>query len=478
MRALQDNETTVSPAHLIVPTFGAVALLLNTALPYLGYGEASATCTLVLACLFVMYLVLTRPLFSVSLLYMMVLALTAFVAGVGIESGGLMIETGVQGEANGAFSRLLLFYVIFIGFAMVGFRWFVRERASHVPSALITLEKKSVLLGFALALAIIGAGVAAGLTEGFALLQGVNRYALRNQSTESDSVLFNLFLNNQMFLALLLGALATSKDRAVKWFAILLIVATAGLDILHGEQFMAVLHFGLTVLTPIVAMLVLNGKPVLRYVAVGAVVALVVGGASVFTAYQGQGLDASDTLTSRSLLQGQVWYVVDYDAGPFTAPTSGGRPAFMRFVHSLLQSAAPSFDNDSSVSGLRDVMIAYGVPQLMRSYIKDNISFTMGQMAIPVFWFGLVGGALFVAFTGVLYGALCALQIALAMRGGVVMLWLIVKVLTYASFGIQQGEYWSFFGVRALFYLALTLLWWIFVDSRATAQKMKQLVPI
>jgi hypothetical protein len=476
MRILQANGTTVSAAHLIVLTFGAVALLLNTALPYLGYGDISAPCTLVLASLFVIYLVVKRPLFSVSLLYMMVLALTAFVAGVGIESGGLMTETGVQGEPNGAFSRLLIFYVIFIGFAMIGFRRYVGERSGHVPVALITLEKKSVTLGFALALAIIGAGVAAGATEGFALLKGVNRYALRNQSTDSDSVLFNLFLNNQMFLALLLGALATSKNRTVKWFAILLIIATAALDVLHGEQFMSVLHFGLTVLTPIVAILVLNGKPVLRYVVVGAVVALVVGGGSVLFAYQGQGLDANETLTSRSLLQGQVWYVVDYDAGLFTPPPAGGRPAFTRFVRSLATANAPSFDDDSSVSGLREVMLAYGVPQLMKWYIKDNISFTMGQMAVPVFWFGLVGGALFVAFTGTLYGALCALQIALAMRGGVVMLWLIVKVLTYASFGIQQGEYWSFFGVRALFYIALTLLWWIFVDSRATAQKMKQLV--
>jgi len=476
MRILQANGTTVSAAHLILPTFGAVALVLNTALPYLGFSEASATCTFALALLFVIYLVVTRPLFSVSLLYSMVLALTAFVAGIGIEAGGLMIETGVQGEPNGAFSRLLLFYVLFTGCAMYGFSRYVSSGATHAPAALITLEKKSVMLGFALALAIIGAGTAAGLTEGFALLNGVNRYSVRNHSSESDSVLFNLFLNNQMFLALLLGALATSKTRAVKWFSILLIVGATALNILHGEQFMAVLHFGLTVLTPIVAILVLNGKPVLRYVVVGAVVALVVGGGSVLFAYQGQGLDANETLTSRSLLQGQVWYVVDYDAGLFTPPPAGGRPAFTRFVRSLATANAPSFDDDSSVSGLREVMLAYGVPQLMKWYIKDNISFTMGQMAVPVFWFGLVGGALFVAFTGTLYGALCALQIALAMRGGVVMLWLIVKVLTYASFGIQQGEYWSFFGVRALFYIALTLLWWIFVDSRATAQKMKQLV--
>lgn len=75
----------------------------------------------------------------------------------------------------------------------------------------------------------------------------------------------------------------------------------------------------------------------------------------------------------------------------------------------------------------------------------------MGNMAIPVYWFGYVGGALFVAMTGLVYGALGALQIQVAMRGGVVMLWLMSKVFSYATFAVQQGEYWMMFGSRTLF---------------------------
>lgn len=478
MRIPQASGTSVSAIHLIVAAFGVAALLFNTALPYLGYSRASAPCTFVLALFAVLYLVTVRPLLSVSLLYLMVLALTAFIAGIGIESGGLMVETSVQGEPNGAFSRLLLFYVIFVSCALYGFDRYVSEHTIGVRAALVTLEKRSVVLGFTLALGIIAAGVAAGLIEGFALLDGVNRYAIRNESSGTDSVLFNVFLNNQMFLALLLGALATSKSHAVKWFSILLIIATAALDILHGEQFMAVLNFGLVVLSPVVAVLVLNGKPVLLYVAAGLLIALVISGASVFYAYLGQGLDVHKTIMLRSLLQGQVWYVVDHDAHLFAAPALGGMPAFGRFVQSLFSATAPGFNDSIGFSGLRDVMIAYGEPHLMTSYIKNNVTFTMGQMAVPVFWFGMVGGALFVAFTGLLYGTLCALQIALAMRGGVIMLWLIVKVLTYASYGIQQGEYWSFFSVRALFYVVAALLWWVFIDSRSTALKMKRLVAL
>ncbi|RZF30721.1 hypothetical protein EVC45_04470 [Paraburkholderia sp. UYCP14C] len=476
MQIQQAGEPTISLTHLIVPIVAVFALSFNTALPYLGYAQASATWTFALAALAVIYLVATRPLFSVSMLYFMMIGMTAFVAGIGIEAGGLMIETAVQGEPNGSFSRLLLFYALFVTCALYSFNRSFNIRNPNVPVALITVDARSVVLGFTLALAIIGAGVAAGLTQGFALINGVNRYTIRNESTGSDSLLFNTFLNNAVFLALILGALATSKNQAVRWFSILLIIGATGLYILHGEQFMSVLHFLLSVLAPVIAVLLMRGKPVLRYMAIGGGAALIIGIASVFSAYEGQGLDVQNTMTDRSLLQGQVWYVVDYDAHLFTAPPAGGAPAFWRFADSLLSMNQPTFDDSFGYSGLRDVMIAYGEPQLMHSYIKDDITFTMGQMAIPVFWFGLVGGALFIAFTGLIYGVLCALQIVFALRGGVIMLWLIVKLFSYASAGIQQGDYWSFFSVRTLMYVALTYLWWVLIDSKAAPIKLKRLV--
>jgi hypothetical protein len=56
------------------------------------------------------------------------------------------------------------------------------------------------------------------------------------------------------------------------------------------------------------------------------------------------------------------------------------------------------------------------------------------------------------------------------------MLWLIVKVLSYASFALQQGDYWSIFGVRGLLYVAMAFLWWVLIDSRSSAVKLKRLV--
>jgi hypothetical protein len=94
-----------------------------------------------------------------------------------------------------------------------------------------------------LAATIIAIGVLAGLTSGFSLFSGINRYALRNDS--SNGTMFNLFLNNQSFMGFLLGTIATSPDKRIRAAAILTMAVDLALNVMHGEQFMAVLHIGL-----------------------------------------------------------------------------------------------------------------------------------------------------------------------------------------------------------------------------------------
>ncbi|WP_277182825.1 DUF6418 domain-containing protein [Caballeronia sp. BR00000012568055] len=459
---------------VIVTALLLLALASNAALPALGFESISAAATLALACVGVIAIVLWRPVFSVSMLYLFAVGLSLFLAGIGIEAGGYLIETNVQGEANGAFSRLLWFYVIFTLCALAGFQWLLpeRRRARIRIEPRMAIDKYSLFLGLGLSAIVLAAGVLAGLTQGFALLKGINRFALRNES-EGAGPIFNLFLNNQTFVAVMLGTLCTASNRWVRAIALVMAVADIGLDVLHGEQFMSVLGTSLAMLAPFIAIHALNGKPVVRYLGIGALLALVLGTASVFYAYKGQGLDMSDTILSRVLLQGQVWYVVDLDAGLLSAPTGGGA-AFTRVLASLASPQAPTFFDTGVVSGLRDLMLAYGTPEILRAYIHDDVTFTMGQMGVPVYWFGYAGAAVFVAFTGLIYGALSALQLIVAMRGGVILLWLTTKVVSYASFGLQQGEYWNIFGIRTITYGFIACAWWYFVDAHGANRQYRE----
>ncbi|MBN3831504.1 DUF6418 domain-containing protein [Burkholderia sp. Ac-20344] len=462
---LGGNGGFVSATGVIVLTLFTLALLFNAVMPALGMAKSSAVCTLLLATLGLVGLVRSRPVFAVSMLYVLAIGMTAFLAGVGLEDGGYLTETDVVGDATGAFSRLLTFYVIFLVCALVAFGRFLDERPVREPiRARITLQPISIAMGFGLAATIIAIGVIAGLTSGFSLFSGINRYALRNDS--SNGMMFNLFLNNQSFMGFLMGTIATSSDKRIRVAAILTMAVDLALNVMHGEQFMAVLHIGLCSLAPFISIHAMNGKPVVRYLGIGAGLALLLGAASIFYSYRGQGLEVADMLSSRFLLQGQPWYVVDNDAHMFTAPRFGGTDAFWRFVHSLGSWTMPTFFDGSEPSGLRDLMKSYTEPSVLRAYMFDDVTFTMGNMAVPVYWFGYGGGALFVAMTGLVYGVLGALQILVAMRGGVVMLWLMAKVFSYATFAVQQGEYWMMFGSRTVFYAVLALAWWYWVDAK------------
>ena len=61
MRTVQATGSSITAFDLIVPTFFALALLINAVLPYLGLVQVSATCTLVLATLGLIGLIRACP---------------------------------------------------------------------------------------------------------------------------------------------------------------------------------------------------------------------------------------------------------------------------------------------------------------------------------------------------------------------------------------------------------------------------------
>ena len=146
---LGGNGGFVSATGVIVLTLFTLALLFNAVMPALGMAKSSALCTLLLATLGLVGLVRSRPVFAVSMLYVLAIGMTAFLAGVGLEDGGYLTETDVIGDATGAFSRLLSFYLIFVVCALVAFSRFLDERPVRASiKARITLQPVSIAMGF------------------------------------------------------------------------------------------------------------------------------------------------------------------------------------------------------------------------------------------------------------------------------------------------------------------------------------------
>lgn len=388
--------------------------------------------------------------------YLIVLAVTGFVAGIGIESGAYLSEVDAFGVAGYSFSKLFIFYFLFFCFFVFGCKGIDDKK----PNAPIFLKSsKAVWVGVLISAITVLSGLGAGLDSGFAYIEEVNRYAIRSEAEGVSAFLFNFYLNNRVFLAIFLGACIYSVSIYVRYVAIILIGFSVILSVLHGEQFMATVQLCLTVLIPIV--LIQKSRDAINYKVVSAILILstVIGFFSIYFAYLAQGFDAELMFSDRLLLQSQVWYVIDRDAGPFSPPSVGGWGAFQRVVLSLFDSEAPSYLNSfDKISGLREVMYSYGIPELVETMSERNVTFTMGQMGIPVYWFGKVLGLAFICATGLLLGKICKWLVSSIFFGGFFSIWIAAKIYSNSMFGIQQGEYWYLFSVRALFFIMAFLV--------------------
>lgn len=434
-----------SPAA-IVPALALCAGFVGVATGQLPLTALWAT---VAAVMLAATLLRKKPFETVVLGYIISLALTAFAAGVGIAAGGYLEETGLIGRETGSFGRLLLFYVIFVIGFLAAFR---RTALLGQPAAVSAGLNKIFLLG--LLIGCIAAGVLSGLLNGFALLKGVNRFAIRNEAGGDSSALFNLYLNNRVFIGIAVGLLCADGRAGYRALGRLFACAALVLSVAHGEQFMATLQQCFAIVLGFVTGRATAGRsPNGRKIAVIAGLAAGIAAIALFLTYSAQGYAAIEKIGVRLLLQGQMWYAVDSSADVWQGEAARGQ--FSTVAGHFLSWAAP---DDVASSGLRQVMNAFGVPELMDQYDENNVTFTMGQMAVPVYWFGYAGGALFVFFTGAFFGAITRMVLRVVVAGGAISVFLAAKLFSNMLFGLQQGEYWYLFGSRTLLVAALVFL--------------------
>ena len=447
LRIPADNTRSRHLVLLSLALIAAMPMLFGIIFPDLGTSKSALAAFTLLAALLAYF----SPQQAVLLSYPIILAFTSFLACIGIEEGAYLYETGITGRTGTFSASLLIFYFVF-------FATFVLDQDNHSATKRKNIVPQQMIgpfLAFVLLVALFG--IAAGLAEGFSLLRGENRYGIRANASQSGQVLFNLYLNNRTCASILCGLLLLNSEQIIKISALLGFITIAALSILHGEQFMATLQFCLTALIPYATQSSTNlGKLRIRLLML-ALFAVLIGAGSLLAAYSSQNVDPLETMQDRFILQGQVWYAVTENTGLVLPPKEGGLSAFIRTLNTLLDWNSPDFDTPiSSASGLRDIMYTYGMPDIVLTMSERNVTFTMGQFAVPVYWFGYLGAIAFVILTGIVISRFYSLTIRAIGTSNIVSIWFCTKVLSNAQFGMQQGEYWYIFGLRQVLFLAIS----------------------
>jgi Family of unknown function (DUF6418) len=243
---------------------------------------------------------------------LLALRITEFISGAAIESGAYMTETAGYGEATGAFTRLLLIYILFFGTAtcVVEAMW-PKMRRMFVEAPDIW-ERQAKVIWYGL-LVIMGIGttylIRLGINNGFPLFTGADRF---EYLYTLDSPYYSALLQNRLVIVPFIGvlfALPRYRIGAGAMIAWLLIAS-----IVFGEKFTSLLMILSVFAVPAGLVHIANGRPIPLTKVLGIAAAIVVITVpAVFIAYGAtKNIDAAaQRYGERVALQGQLWYRAD-----------------------------------------------------------------------------------------------------------------------------------------------------------------------
>lgn len=375
-------------------------------------------------------------------------------SGVLIEKGGYLSETGINGSANGAFSRLSIYYIIFIMLVIV---FYNRISSFFSINKKTNINNKFIFLSFLFSFLIITAGILSGFIYGFSFSAGINRFEFRELN--SNSFLF-FFLNNRFFLMILLGTIFSSENSLITKIAsssfsfVLLVVS-----VLHGEQFTSMVVLLFAFFTGYLVIQSINGIDVASKVISISFFVVICGTAAVLLIYSKQGYYLAEIANRRLILQGQLWYVVDLNSnGIFDANFD----SFLRNVNSFFEFNTDNFSDYNNPYGMRELMYKHALPDIYDIYMQNNVTFTMGQMAIALYWFGYILIVPFLLVTAFLFSLSIYYLISSIMSFSLISVFLSTKIFSWLLFGLQQGEYWYFFGVKTILFSLFAILFELF----------------
>ncbi len=412
---------------------------------------------LAILCLFVFlsYIAVDSPEVVLPLLPFIFIRVTELISGLLIESGGYLTETNILGQVTASFCRLVIYYVLFYFSVERGY-FFIKKIKGDIKSEYenVSLSKIFIFSSLIFVVFVLLIGLVSGFKDGFAFLLGISRFAFRDNSTRS---LLSVFLNNRTLAVLLVSILySCASSSMLKKISLLLFVAITFISILHGEQFASMIMLLLTFSYPILLLESKLNKLVINKIFKYGCISLLLSSLAVLIIYSNLGIDLEAFAEKRLLLQGQQWYMVDTDEeiGVFSAHLD----SFIRNLPSFFHLNIYGFIDQLIPYGMRELMYVYATPNIYNAYIDNFVTFTMGQMAMLLYWFGYLGMLPWVVLTGVLFSAVIFYLNHAIFKRDLISIILASKLFSWYVFGLQQGEYWYLWGAKTILFVFVIYL--------------------
>lgn len=429
--------------------FGA-SLYPSTAWAYVALGVFMSMC---------LGLLRTSPATFLLFVPLLTARLTEFLSGAAIESGAYMIETMMYGRATGAFTRLLLIYLLFFLSAafVIELLWPRLRRA--FASAPARWERQAHLIWIALLIVMLTSTaylVRLGINNGFPLIDHLDRFVYMDTVS---SPIFDGIMRNRPVVVPFIGVLFALP--AYRRRATLMIVWLLALSMLFGEKFSSLVMILSFFAIPAGLTHIANDRPIPIKPIAGICAAIItITVPAVLVAYGAlTNFDAAaQRYGQRVALQGQLWFVTD--AKYMTAFRLDDR-AIAADVASWVQPGEQVSTKAGTRFGLYYVMQPFTATRLLSWAIEGGNGFVFSLYPYLLMSLGAVG-MLIVSSIIAFYHAVVMRLLAGALAEAN---WLasvaLGRVMSSFYGTYSTGYLWNIFGVKTLLTLAAAvfLLW-------------------
>ncbi|MDR6789630.1 hypothetical protein J2Y58_003003 [Sphingomonas sp. BE138] len=384
---------------------------------------------------------------------------TEFISGGAIESGAYMIETTTTGQPTGAFTRLLLIYMLFLLTATFAVEAMWPRLKAMFRDAPARWERQAPLIWKGLLAVVVVVSlylIRLGINNGFPLFSGIDRFVYLEKL---DSPLYQSWMSNRLVVVPFVGALfALPAYRARAGLVILWMLATS---IIFGEKFGSLLMILSVFGIPAGLVHIANDRKIPFNFIAGVCTAIIVTTIPAVLIAYGALNDfdaAAERYGQRVALQGQLWYVTDLK---YMSATNFDDRALAADMSTWFDPGAQESTKAGTRFGLYYVMQRFASSRLLGWTMEGGNGFIGSLYPYLLMTMGVVG-MLILSSIIALYHAVVMRMLAASFAQSIWIAGLLYsRVMSsfYATY--TTGYLWNIFGIKtiATLLVALFLTW-------------------
>lgn len=362
------------------------------------------------------------------------LALTQFISGIFIESGGYLSETKEMGSATGGFLRLAIIYVLFFGTAAYIIESYVERWRNNGQIAKFVIKDVRPFAPLVIIFnSIIFFGLAyliyVGTTNGFPLLTGTDRFDF---SQKLDNPIYLSIMGNRVTAMAYVGVMLAigATPNLYRFMAVCVMVVSA----LLGDKFTEFIVIIGQLAGPSLCRVAWGTKGIpLRKIILMGLAMICITMPLVFVVYGGlsDSSEGMDRMKDRMTLQGQLWFLADREVKePIKFEEN---PIVGELYMMVATEPTPKTARNKPVpyQGMAWLMLHFAPPSDAIARLKTGVVYCLGLHAYFLEILGWVGLVVLNFIFAVLLGLIISGVMYGLVYGRLVYLFFFAKFLTF-----------------------------------------------